>query len=606
MSTVNKPVLIGGTAAAVVAGTAALWYLTKSTKNEQAVHGEQLFLGLDCSTQSLKGCIVSNRSAQLEVVWEDSLVFEEAFPQYKTTDGYIRVSELEVLAPTLMFVHALDVLLDRLHHSRPELIPNIKALSASGQQHGSVFWKAGALEKLSSLQANKGPMHVQLSQAFSVAESPIWMDSSTESECKQFEAELGGPQAVADATGSRAYERFTGNQIAKIMRTKPDQYEKTERISLVSSLVASLFLGNYASIDFSDGSGMNIMDLKSGQWSKPAIAAVEKIGSKGGLTGRLGPVAESHQVLGNVHDYFVKRYGFSRACQVVAASGDNPCTLAGLRLLEHGDVCVSLGTSTTVLAILSNPKPSGAEGHILRNPTDPASYMAMLCFKNGALSRDKVKGDQRSWADFSQLLSSTPAGNRGNIGFYYFDSEITPTINHTGVVRFNSKKELVSGKFSSEAQEIRAVVEQQCLAMRSHAESLQIEVKRILATGGASSNPQILQIISDVFGAPVFVSKTGPNTAALGAAFRALHGFKCSTAGKFVSFKDAIGSDFKQVASPDSKAVAVYNSLFPTFKELEKKATEILNGLYTFAFFKPDFSNSTDTEAALKRISAEG
>ena len=35
-------------------------------------------------------------------------------------------------------------------------------------------------------------------------------------------------QKVADVTGSRAYERFTGNQIAKICETRQDAYDNTE------------------------------------------------------------------------------------------------------------------------------------------------------------------------------------------------------------------------------------------------------------------------------------------------------------------------------------------------------------------------------------------
>lgn len=31
--------------------------------------------------------------------------------------------------------------------------------------------------------------------------------------------------------------------------------------------------------------------------------------------------------------------------------------------------------------MIAKPKPSAAEGHILRNPVDPKSYFAMLCYK---------------------------------------------------------------------------------------------------------------------------------------------------------------------------------------------------------------------------------
>ncbi len=44
------------------------------------------------------------------------------------------------------------------------------------------------------------------------------MDSSTAAECRLLESKLGGPSRVAELTGSRAFERFTGNQIAKLAR----------------------------------------------------------------------------------------------------------------------------------------------------------------------------------------------------------------------------------------------------------------------------------------------------------------------------------------------------------------------------------------------------
>ena len=39
------------------------------------------------------------------------------------------------------------------------------------------------------------------------------MDSSTTEECRALEDVVGGPVALAEITGSRAYERFTGNQV---------------------------------------------------------------------------------------------------------------------------------------------------------------------------------------------------------------------------------------------------------------------------------------------------------------------------------------------------------------------------------------------------------
>jgi hypothetical protein len=46
-----------------------------------------------------------------------------------------------------------------------------------------------------------------------------------------------------------------------------------QRISLISSFACSLFLGDYAPIDYADASGMNLMDLKTKDWS-PEILQV--------------------------------------------------------------------------------------------------------------------------------------------------------------------------------------------------------------------------------------------------------------------------------------------------------------------------------------------
>lgn len=75
-------------------------------------------------------------------------------------------------------------------------------------------------------------------------------------------------------TSSRAYERFTASQIMKFVHEHPDCYADTERISLISSYMCSLLLGDYAAIDTSDGSGMNLLDLAAQDWSQELLDVV--------------------------------------------------------------------------------------------------------------------------------------------------------------------------------------------------------------------------------------------------------------------------------------------------------------------------------------------
>jgi len=85
------------------------------------------------------------------------------------------------------------------------------------QQHGSVYWSKHAQTALALLNKEKSLREQLIPIAFSIDKCPIWQDSSTTKECKLLEAAVGGAQALADLTGSRAYERFTGNQIAKVV-----------------------------------------------------------------------------------------------------------------------------------------------------------------------------------------------------------------------------------------------------------------------------------------------------------------------------------------------------------------------------------------------------
>jgi xylulokinase len=522
-----------------------------------------LFLGLDSSTQSLKAVAID---AQFKVAAEFTVNFDADLPAFKTQGGVHRGPDsLTVTSPPQLWVAALDLLLDRMKAAQFPF-SRVAAISGSGQQHGSVYFKKGARAALQALSPTLS-LHDQTQDIFAVAASPIWMDSSTTAQCRALEKTLGGPQAVADLTGSRAYERFTGNQIAKISQTQPANYGNTERIALVSSFVASLLIGDYAPIDVSDGSGMNLLDVRKKAWAPQALAATAP-----NLAEKLGTPVASHALAGKIHACFVQRYGFNPACLVIASSGDNPCSLAGLRLQKAGDVAISLGTSDTLFASLSDPKPSASEGHIFASPVDPAAYMAMIVYKNGSLTREDVRdrAANRSWKEFTAAMNRTQPGNGGHIGFFIKEPEITPPILKTGIHRFGPNDARMT-QFTPDV-EVRAVVEGQFLSMRLHSAHVGIAPATILATGGASVDMGMLRIMSDVFGAPVFTADK-PNSAALGAAYRALHGHACRTRGTFVPFAEALrgAPPFIRTMEPDKKAHALYTEMLKRYEALEKQ-----------------------------------
>ncbi|XP_043286890.1 xylulose kinase isoform X2 [Venturia canescens] len=457
-----------------------------------------------------------------------------------------------------MWVKALDMILDKLRVCGVDF-SRVVAISGCAQQHGTVYWNKGSGQQLRNLNPDKF-LHEQLAASFSSNQSPIWMDSSTSEYCKILEDSVGGPHKLAEITGSRAYERFSGPQIAKISRDKPDAYNNTERISLISSFVASLFLGDFAPVDWSDASGTNLFDIRAKDWNDELLEACSPK-----LRDKLGKTVPSYTNIGPISPYFVERFGFNEECRIVGFTGDNPGSLIGMRLKEN-DVACSLGTSDTLFLWLNEPK-TETEGHVFCNPVDPEAFMALLCFKNGSLTRERIRDSAAggSWQIFNELLDSTPRGNFGNVGLYFDTREILPSL--IGDYRFNKANDEI-GRYSSKEVEVRALVEGQFVAKRAHAEDFGFSIgpnTRIIATGGASANKAILQVLSDVFASPVYTSEI-VNSAMLGAAYQAKHALlrdKCS----FEEITRCLPEP-KLVCQPYDDAESIYKPMVARYRKI--------------------------------------
>ena len=95
-------------------------------------------------------------------------------------------------------------------------------------------------------------------------------------------------------------------------------YKSTERISLVSSFAASLFAGKVSKteiseqtnvlsakvvgIDWSDGGGMNLLDIRTKEWNEDLLAAAGE-----GLGEKLGSPVSPNTLVGQVSEYMQER-----------------------------------------------------------------------------------------------------------------------------------------------------------------------------------------------------------------------------------------------------------------------------------------------------------
>ncbi|KAI1316734.1 hypothetical protein EDD11_009550 [Mortierella claussenii] len=611
--------------------------MSNSTAQQEQNVTSPLFLGLDLSTQQLKVIALqassshdaTQESTSLETHSSFTVQFDADLPHYKTQGGVSVQNRGEhhdsassdkgvVTTPVLMWIEALQLVLDRMKEAQFPF-ERVQAISGAAQQHGSVYWSKGAQDAFCAMESDPSTTghhspHTSLAElfkhAFTVLESPIWQDTSTTAQCDEIEEYLGrtdqhgrafdvgeerdkatiqikGRQRLAELTGSRAYERYTGSQILKLVQKQPEIYRATERISLVSSFLESLLIAQYGMIDAADGSGMNLLNIETKIW-EPVLTrfigqggggkSSENCGSaddednKDTLVNKLGPVdASGRAVQGVLSRWFRRRYGFRDDVAVVTFTGDNPATVMAMRA-EPGDAIVSLGTSDTLLLYTDSYAWSSDKGQhhsnsdgktakeknarilsigYLCHPVDSDGYLMLYCAKNGSLAREKVR-DQYANGDWDQFNHYLLEGRTGKdhehtpdddeqgsrVGFYFFDREIWPPVQ--GVYRFENGRSIEEFRAKDKQRaNIRAICESQFLAMRARSSQLHASlsetsaslsppgISRILATGGASSNTAILQLLSNIFGVPVVSTSAnqekqkGAGSAAWGAARKA-------------------------------------------------------------------------------------
>jgi xylulokinase len=512
-----------------------------------------LYLGLDSSTQSLSAMIID--TALGRVVLDQSVNFGKALPHYRSPSGFLAHDDARIKhSDPLMWVEALDLLLGQLT-ARGVDFSQVEGISGAGQQHGSVYLN----QKLSDVPAWDSARDLvgQVRPLLSRATSPIWMDSSTTQQCAEIAAALGGDARVVSLSGSRAIERFTGPQIRAFYARDPEGYAATREVHLVSSFLASLLIGASAPIDHGDGAGMNLLELATGDWSPDLVAVTAP-----GLAEKLPPVVPSRTRIGDIAEYFVKRYGFKQGTPVVAFTGDNPSSLVGMGATEPGTAVVSMGTSDTVFAAMREPHtdPRGF-GHVFGNPA--GGFMCLICFANGSLAREKVAEKAGlSWDAFERaIVEETSPGNQGNLLLPFFIPEMTPKLLAPKVELFGSERFVA---WQEPATLARAIVEAQALSMQRHSDWIGEQPKLIRVTGGASKNRGIRQVLADVFGAEIRALAVG-NSSALGGALRAAEAIgKVPFTSLYAAFA---ATDPSRDVSPNSGATACYGDLRAQFTE---------------------------------------
>lgn len=188
-----------------------------------------------------------------------------------------------------------------------------------------------------------GQMHglVVLDQNDAVIRPAIlWNDGRTAKETDWLNNEIGRAQ-LSEWTGNIAFAGFTAPKLLWMRANEPENFQKIAKIMLPKDYIVYLLTGVH-SCDYSDASGMLLLDVKNRRWSKPMLDLC------GVTSGQMPKLFESYESVGTLKPDVAKALGLAGSVKVAAGAGDNAAAAVGTGTVGEGRCNISVGTSGTV------------------------------------------------------------------------------------------------------------------------------------------------------------------------------------------------------------------------------------------------------------------
>ena len=215
-------------------------------------------------------------------------------------------------------------------------------------------WKQALLtgipELLHGFDGNKvagigcgGQMHglVVLDEADQVIRPAIlWNDGRTAAQVDYLNEEIGRNKLSA-LTANIAFAGFTAPKLLWMREQEPENFARIAKIMLPKDYINYILTGTH-SCDYSDASGMLLLDVAHKCWSAEMLALC-------GVKREQMPVLfESYETIGTVKPQLAGVLGLGSDVRVCAGAGDNAAAAVGTGVVGEGGCNISLGTSGTV------------------------------------------------------------------------------------------------------------------------------------------------------------------------------------------------------------------------------------------------------------------
>jgi len=384
----------------------------------------------------------------------------------------------------------------------------------------------------------------------------LWNDGRTFREVEYLNNEIG-KEKLSALTANIAFAGFTAPKILWVKKNEPDNFDRIARIMLPKDYINYKLTGVH-SCDYSDASGMLLLDVEHKCWSE------EMLDLCGVCEEQMPQLFESYEVVGTVLPEIAAELGLSSNVKVIAGAGDNAAAAVGTGTVYDGACNISLGTSGTIF--ISSDK-FGVDHFNSLHAFAHANgkYHLMGCMLSAASCNKWFCDDILQTKDYAEIQKGITEDKLGRNHIYYLPylmGERSP-INDT-----DARATFLGMTMDSTREDmLQAVLEGVAFAIRDSfevAKSLGVDIRRSNLCGGGAKSPLWRTIIANVLNITLDIPQTeeGPG---YGGAMLAMVG--CGAYASVEECAKALVTTTKSIA-PDPEIAARYEERYASFREI--------------------------------------
>ena len=167
----------------------------------------------------------------------------------------------------------------------------------------------------------------------------LWNDGRTAKEVEYLNGTVGRDR-LSRYTANIAFAGFTAPKLLWMRENEPELFGRIAKIMLPKDYINYVLTGVHCT-DYSDASGMLLLDVEHKRWSKEMLELC-------GVTEEQMPkLFESYEAVGTLKPDVARRLGLPETVTVCAGAGDNAAAAVGTGAVGAGRCNISLGTSGT-------------------------------------------------------------------------------------------------------------------------------------------------------------------------------------------------------------------------------------------------------------------